>query len=373
MVNFFFATISSSIILVYFSLKLFIIAEVHDYQVLKVIDEVEIRAYDGMIYASYTPKNESDRSSSFRMIANYIFGGNAANEEISMTSPVVMKPYGNHEMAFIMPDHYSLNSLPKPNNSKIKISKIPSSTKAAIRYSGFSNVKIENKKKEELIAVLNAHNISHENDFEVLVYNSPYKFFNRRNEVVVSVNFNNKVNQMSLKNQKLYVGGGCFWCVEAVFQEVIGVKKVVSGYSGGLIKNPTYEKVSSGRTKHAEVCEITYDPAAIELEQLLKIFFASHDPTTINKQGNDLGEHYRSIVLFSDLNQKKVVDNVISELNVSVFDHKIVTQVQPFNLFYRAETYHQDYYENNKYAPYCSYVISPKVDKLKKELSQFYK
>ena len=367
------AIILSSLLLVYFSLNYFFMAEEQDYQVLKVIDGVEIRVYDEMIYASYTPKNESDRSSSFRVIANYIFGGNTANEEISMTSPVVMKPYDNHEMAFIMPDHYTLSSLPKPDNSQIKISQIPSSTKAAIRYSGYSNAKIENKKKEELIAVLNAHHIAHENDFEVLVYNSPYKVFNRRNEVVVSVNHNNKTNHMSFKNEKLYVGGGCFWCVEAVFQDVIGVEKVVSGYSGGLVKNPTYEQVSSGRTKHAEVCEITYNPAAIELEQLLKIFFASHDPTTINKQGNDVGEHYRSIVFFSDSNQKNVVENIISELNETVFDHKIVTQVQAFDAFYKAEAYHQDYYQNNKYAPYCSYVISPKLDKLKKELSKFYK
>lgn len=369
----FFAIISSSIILVYFSLNLFIVTKEQYYQVLKVIDEVEIREYDEMIYASYTPVNENDRSSSFRVIANYIFGGNTSNEEISMTSPVVMKPYDNHEMAFIMPDQYTLTSLPKPNNSQIKISKIPSSIKAAIRYSGYSNAKIENKKKEELIAVLNERHIPHKNDFEVLVYNSPYKVLNRRNEVVVSVNQNNKTNHMSFKNEKLYVGGGCFWCVEAVFQDVIGVEKVVSGYSGGLVKNPTYEQVSSGRTKHAEVCEITYNPAAIELEQLLKIFFASHDPTTINKQGNDVGEHYRSIVFFSDSNQKNVVENIISELNETVFDHKIVTQVQAFDAFYKAEAYHQDYYQNNKYAPYCSYVISPKVNKLKKELSQFYK
>ena len=143
----FFAIISSSIILVYFSLNLFIVTKEQYYQVLKVIDDVEIRIYDEMIYASYTPKNESDRSSSFKVIANYIFGGNSANEEISMTSPVVMKPYDNHEMAFIMPNHYTLTSLPKPNNNQIKISKIPSSTKAAIRYSGYSNAKIENKKK----------------------------------------------------------------------------------------------------------------------------------------------------------------------------------------------------------------------------------
>jgi len=368
-----YAIIFSSIILIYFSLNLFILAEEHDYQVLKVIDEVEIRKYDEMIYASYTPKNESDRSSSFRVIANYIFGGNSANEEISMTSPVVMKPYDNHEMAFIMPNHYTLNSLPKPNNNQIKISKIPSSTKAAIRYSGYSNTKTENKKKEQLIAVLNDHHIAHENDFEVLAYNSPYKVFNRRNEVVVSVNLKNKTNHMSLKNEKLYIGGGCFWCVEAVFQDVIGVEKVVSGYSGGLIKNPTYEQVSSGITKHAEVCEITYNPSAIELEQLLKIFFASHDPTTINRQGNDVGAHYRSIVFFSDLNQKKVIEKIINELNEAIFDQKIVTHIQAFEAFYKAETYHQDYYQNNKYAPYCSYVISPKVEKLKKELSQFYK
>ena len=369
----FLAIISSSLLLIYFVLYFFIIAKEHDYQVLKVIDEVEIREYDEMIYASYTPKNESDRSSSFRMIANYIFGGNNANEKISMTTPVVMKPFDNHQMAFIMPDHYSLSSLPKPDNSQIKISKISSSTKAAIRYSGYSNAKIENKKKEELISVLNAHEIDHENDFEILVYNSPYKVFNRRNEVVVSVNYNNKTNNMSHKNEILYVGGGCFWCIEAVFQDVIGVEKVVSGYSGGHIKNPTYDQVSSGRTKYAEVCQITYDSSAIQLEQLLKIFFASHDPTTINRQGNDVGPHYRSILFFSDLNQKKVIQKIINELNETVFDHKIVTQVQSFDAFYKAEAYHQDYYQNNKYAPYCSYVISPKVEKLKKEISQFYK
>ena len=368
-----FAIISSFTILVYFSVNFFTEAEENDYKVLKVIDDVEIRMYNEMIYASYTPENNSDRSSSFRVIANYIFGGNASNEKISMTSPVVMKSYDNYEMSFIMPYEYSLTSLPKPNNSQIKISQIPSSIKAGIRYSGYSNLKIENKKKQELIDILNSHNIAHENDFEVLVYNSPFKVFNRRNEVVVSVYYNDKTNHMSRKNEKLYVGGGCFWCVEAVFQDVIGVQKVVSGYSGGHIKNPSYEQVSSGRTKHAEVCEITYNPATIELKQLLKIFFASHDPTTINRQGNDIGAHYRSIVFFSDLNQKKVIENVVKELNISVFDNKIVTQVQKFDAFYKAETYHQDYYQNNKYAPYCSYVISPKVDKLKKELSQFYK
>ena len=369
----FFAIISSSLIFVYFAFYFFLEAEEYDYQVLKIVDVVEIREYDEMIYASYTPKNESNRSSSFKVIANYIFGGNNANEEISMTSPVVMKPFDNHEMAFIMPNHYTLSSLPKPDNSQIKISKVSSSIKAAIRYSGYSNAKIENKKKEELTSILNAREIVHENDFEILVYNSPYKVFNRRNEVVVSVNYNNKTNNMSHKNEILYVGGGCFWCIEAVFQDVIGVEKVVSGYSGGNIKNPTYNQVSSGRTKHAEVCEITYNPSAIKLEQLLKIFFASHDPTTIDRQGNDVGPHYRSILFFSDSNQKKIIKKIINELNENVFDHKIVTQVQSFDAFYKAETYHQDYYQNNKYAPYCSYVISPKVEKLKKELSQFYK
>tara|TARA_B100001057_G_C22818284_1_gene938363 strand:- start:902 stop:2020 length:1119 start_codon:yes stop_codon:yes gene_type:complete len=368
-----FAIISSSLLLMYFSLNFFFQALEYDYEVLEVIESVEIRAYNEMIVASYTPPYESNRGGSFKQIAGFIFGGNSENEQISMTSPVVMKPFSTHEMAFIMPNDYSLSSLPKPNNSDIKISQISSCIKAVIRYSGYSNTKIELKKRDELIDLLKLNDINHLGDFEVLVYNSPYKLFNRRNEVVVTVNYKNNQKPMTDKNEKVYLGGGCFWCVEAVFQDVIGVEKVVSGYAGGTLKNPTYQQVSSGHTNHAEVCEITYNPSEINLDQILKIFFASHDPTTINRQGNDVGAHYRSIVFFSGLNEKEVINKVINELNISVFDQKIVTQVMPFDAFYAAEGYHQNYYENNTSAPYCSFVISPKVSKLKKELSQFYK
>lgn len=345
--------------------------EESDYQILQTFDNVEIRSYNEMIYASYTPSELEGRDGSFRYVANYIFGENNKNEKISMTSPVVVKPYNNYEMAFIMPKAYSLNTLPTPNDDKIQIYKVPSSIKAAIRYSGYTSESIEIKKKQQLIEVLDKYNIFYENDFEVFIYNSPFKIFNRRNEIVVSVHLENK-KKINM-NQKVYLGGGCFWCVEAVFDHVIGVKNVVSGYSGGSMKNPTYKDVSSGNTKHAEVCEISYNPDEISFEDLLKIFFYTHDPTTLNRQGNDEGEHYRSIILFSDEDQEKVAKDVIQELNASVFDQKIVTELVPFETFYIAETSHQDYYANNKYAPYCSFVISPKVDKLKKELRHFYK
>lgn len=162
-------------------------------------------------------------------------------------------------------------------------------------------------------------------------------------------------------------GGGCFWCVEAIFERVEGVQKVVSGYSGGNVKNPTYREVTSGRTGHAEVVQITYDPGLVSFLELLEIFFKTHDPTTLNRQGADVGTQYRSIILYHDRSQENEARQVIRELDqANIWNDPIVTQVEPFEAFYEAEQYHQEYYENNPNQGYCRLVIQPKVEKFEK-------
>lgn len=161
-------------------------------------------------------------------------------------------------------------------------------------------------------------------------------------------------------------GGGCFWCLEAVFAMLNGVKKVESGYAGGTTRNPDYQSVCSGDTGHAEVVGITFDPEAISYRQLLEIFFAIHDPTTLNRQGNDTGTQYRSIILYTSPEQEKLVRDYINELREEkVYSDAIVTEVEPLEKFYRAEDYHQDYFAKNTGAPYCRAVVSPKVKKAK--------
>jgi len=172
--------------------------------------------------------------------------------------------------------------------------------------------------------------------------------------------------------QEITLGGGCFWCVEAVFEEIKGIEDVISGYSGGKIKNPSYREVSSSRTNHAEVCKITYDPKKITLSNILEIFFLSHDPTTLNQQGNDVGRHYRSIVLYNNMNEKKIIEDYIEKLNNEVYNNNIVTEVKKYEAFYKAEEYHQDYYTLNTEQPYCKLVISPKIKKARKKLSKYY-
>jgi len=171
----------------------------------------------------------------------------------------------------------------------------------------------------------------------------------------------------------IYFGGGCFWCVEAVFEDVKGVIEVVSGYAGGEIKNPSYLEVSSGKTKHAEVCKITYDTKKISLEELLEIFFLTHDPTTLNRQGNDIGKHYRSIILFNNQLEEDIIKENIKYLDNHVFDNRIVTETELFSEFYKAEDYHQGYYKLNKDQQYCKVIISPKVVKARENLNKYYK
>lgn len=162
-------------------------------------------------------------------------------------------------------------------------------------------------------------------------------------------------------------GAGCFWCVEAVFQQIKGVEKVKSGYMGGKIKNPTYREVCSGLTGHAEVCQLTYDPTKVSFEELLEVFWQTHDPTTLNRQGNDEGTQYRSSVFYHNDNQKRLAENYMKKLNeAGIWSKPIVTEIVKAEQFYEAEDYHQNYYNLNGNQPYCSFVIKPKIDKVKK-------
>lgn len=169
------------------------------------------------------------------------------------------------------------------------------------------------------------------------------------------------------KTATITLAGGCFWCIEAIFEELKGVKSVISGYSGGNVTNPTYKQICSGTTGHAEVVQITYDAAIISLESLLEVFFSLHDPTTRNRQGADIGTQYRSAIFYHNESQQKTAEKVIATLNANkAFDNPIVTEVTAFSKFYEAENYHQAYYALNNEQPYCKAVIKPKMDKLHK-------
>ncbi|MCY4527583.1 MAG: peptide-methionine (S)-S-oxide reductase MsrA [Chloroflexi bacterium] len=164
------------------------------------------------------------------------------------------------------------------------------------------------------------------------------------------------------------LAGGCFWCLEAVYNELRGVESVVSGYAGGHDPNPTYEAVCSGTTGHAEVVQIAYDPDMVSFRELLEVFFTIHDPTTLNRQGNDVGTQYRSAVYYHDEEQRLIADEVIEEMTVAgLWDDPIVTEVTALDTFYEAEEYHQQYFEKNPFQPYCFVVVRPKVSKFRKK------
>ncbi len=164
------------------------------------------------------------------------------------------------------------------------------------------------------------------------------------------------------------LGGGCFWCLEAVFDQLRGVDKVVSGYSGGTVSNPTYSQVCSGTTGHAEVVQLTFDPTVISFRELLEVFFTIHDPTTLNRQGADMGTQYRSTIFYHAPEQKATTEEVIAQLNaVRIWDAPIVTVVSPCEAFYPAEDYHQQFFRRNPDQPYCRAVIAPKVGKFRKQ------
>ena len=167
--------------------------------------------------------------------------------------------------------------------------------------------------------------------------------------------------------ETITLAGGCYWCVEAVYENLIGVQSAISGYAGGKNANPTYEDVSTGKSGYAEVVKITYDKNVTNLDEIFKVFFTVHDPTTLNRQGADVGTQYRSAIFYKNQEQKNAAQNIINAMkNAKIYDNPIVTTVEPLNKFYKAEDYHQNYYANNKNQPYCQMVIQPKMEKFEK-------
>jgi peptide-methionine (S)-S-oxide reductase len=187
---------------------------------------------------------------------------------------------------------------------------------------------------------------------------------------VLIVNEEQGVSLDSVGLEVATLGGGCFWCLEAVYEELRGVESVVSGYAGGTVENPTYEQVSMGNTGHAEVVQVTFDPQVITYREILEVFFDIHDPTTLNRQGADVGTQYRSLILYHDARQKAIAEEMIQELNrAGTWPNPIVTEMAPLEVFYEAEAYRQEYFKRNPRQPYCRAVISPKVAKFRKRHS----
>ncbi|RYD70985.1 MAG: peptide-methionine (S)-S-oxide reductase [Sphingobacteriales bacterium] len=186
---------------------------------------------------------------------------------------------------------------------------------------------------------------------------------NKKAPVIVA----NEPIPSNVKTDTVTFGNGCFWCTEAIFQQVNGVLKVESGYSGGHVDNPSYKEVTMGTTGHAECLNIIYDPSKVSYDELLEVFWQTHDPTTLDRQGNDVGPQYRSVIFYHNEEQKKVAQEYMARLDKSgAFDAPIVTTFEPFTKFYKAENYHQNYYNENGSQPYCQYVIRPKLEKFRK-------
>jgi peptide-methionine (S)-S-oxide reductase len=183
----------------------------------------------------------------------------------------------------------------------------------------------------------------------------------------------NKENMDKITSSNLdtaVLGAGCFWCVEAIFQELKGVQSVEAGYSGGTVENPSYEQVCSGTTGHAEVARIIFDPSEISYDDLLEVFWTTHDPTTLNRQGADVGEQYRSVIFYLNDTQKEAAEKSKKEVAPKIWDDPIVTSIEPLEKFYVAEDYHQNYYDNNQNKSYCQFVINPKLEKFRKKFKE---
>lgn len=184
-----------------------------------------------------------------------------------------------------------------------------------------------------------------------------------------------QISRSNSNMEQIVLGGGCFWCMEAVFQSFRGIERVESGFAGGSLDNPSYDDVVQGHSGHAEVVRVTFNPSAISLKQVLTIFFHAHDPTTVNRQGNDVGSEYRSLILYFDERQRAVAEQVKDEISQAKVwsSESIVTEIKELKEFYRAEEYHQNYYQKNPSRPYCLLVVGPKVQKIKKQFSDLLK
>ncbi len=199
-----------------------------------------------------------------------------------------------------------------------------------------------------------------------LVFIPLISIFAFNKSVISDIEGNSTMSEIN-KMEVATFGSGCFWCTEAVFEKLKGVESVVSGYTGGTTINPTYKEISSGKTGHAEVTQITFDPSIISFTELLEVFWQTHDPTTLNRQGNDVGTQYRSAIFYHNDTQKQLSEEYKKKMTeAEVFDDPITTEITKLDIYYPAEEYHQDYYEQNKSQPYCSFVITPKIEKLKK-------
>ncbi|MBK8484838.1 MAG: peptide-methionine (S)-S-oxide reductase MsrA [Saprospiraceae bacterium] len=200
--------------------------------------------------------------------------------------------------------------------------------------------------------------------------NAPAKTVQNTEPMLQSTPMNQDLKELPDSLEIATLGAGCFWCVEAIFQDLKGVMKVESGYSGGTIKNPSYREICSGTTGHAEVCQIYFDPKQISFEDILEVFWTTHDPTTLNRQGADSGTQYRSAIFYHSESQKTVALKSKSEIATKIWDDPIVTEISPYSQFYVAEEYHQNYYNENGTAPYCQIVIAPKVKKFREHFSE---
>jgi len=178
---------------------------------------------------------------------------------------------------------------------------------------------------------------------------------------------------MAGRKETATIGGGCFWCIDAVLSELAGVERAECGYAGGTVPNPTYEQVCSGRTGHAEVVQVAFDPTVLSFKDLLRVFFTIHDPTTLNRQGADVGTNYRSVIFYHNDEQKSQVYEVIHDITAAgLWNRPIVTQLEPLKAFYKAEQYHQEYFKNNARQPYCQMIIAPKVRKFREHYKQMF-
>ncbi len=192
--------------------------------------------------------------------------------------------------------------------------------------------------------------------------------------ILVGANTMSQTTNNPSPTETITLGGGCFWCTEAVFEQLKGVEKVESGYSGGTVPNPTYEQVCGGETGHAEVSQITFDPKVIPLKTILEVFFTVHNPTTLNRQGNDIGTQYRSVIFYRNVEQKAVAQQAIKDITAAkIWDGKIVTEVAPFKAFFKAEDYHQEYFRLHGSQPYCQFIIAPKVSKFREHFQSLLK